>query len=187
MTGTELLAAVTQMGFARSLDENGDYFYRTANFAIAQLNRVFPTEGHMTVAHVEGVHYYTDYDIGALAPRFLSFAKDPVFRDGEPLTEGKDYLISGSVLRVARGVRGDLEIRYRLAPRSLTRDNTDDALDVLPAAEHLLPLLCASYLWIDDREDLAKHYFSLYCAEEAALRRSLYAHVPFSRVSNGWG
>lgn len=188
MTGSELLDTVARMGFEKTLDENEVYFYRAANMALLQLTRIFPLYATFTVRHEDGESYFTDYDVEALRGDFRAFGDRPARLGSLLLAEGRDYTVDGSRLRLIRGRgAGDLEIRYYRRPRRFSADNLEEELDLPKDAEHLLPLLLASYLWIDDRSDLATYYLGLYRTELAEARRSRYAHAGGGyAVKNGW-
>ena len=186
MTGEELYRAVTEMGFASSLEDNEDYFFRAANYALSTLSRTFSLSGEVRIAYTPGAAYYAEYDLTRLAPDLRSLPESPLWDGAHPLQLGRDYLYSGGRLRIAKRAPTELCLRYLRAPRPLTPDNLQEPLDVVPAAAHLPPLLVSSMLWLEDRPELAGHYLAMYRAEAEELRRSLRHHSADYRVLNGW-
>lgn len=186
MTGKDLYVTVAQMGFARTLEENEPYFFRAANLSLARIARRFPVIAHLPLPAVSG-EKTAQFDLSLLTEDFAGFPREAVFRDGEPLIEGRDFRIEGSRLFLARGLSGDFTVRYLHRPRSVTPDTLDEAVDLPPYAESLLPPLCASYLWLDDRGELATHYLSLYRAEAEELAHTLNRHGGAAlSFKNGW-
>ena len=186
MTGKELYITVAQMGFAKTLEDNELYFYRAANLSLARIARRFPVIAHYPLSNVDGLKT-AHFDISLLVSDFAGFPREAVFLDGEPLTEGQDYRIENGTVFLARGLSGSFTLRYLHAPRKITPDNTESPVDLPPYAESLLPPLCASYLWLDDRGELATHYLALYRTEAEELARTLNRHggVALS-FRNGW-
>lgn len=186
MTGEDLYQAVAEMGFASSLEENENYFFRAANFALSKLAHSFFLMGETHLSYRATAEYYTDYDLRALATDFRVLPDDALSVEGMSLRFGRDYLFSNGVLRIARRKPCDIRVRYLRAPRPLTPDNMAEPLDVPKVAEHLTPMLVASMLWLEDRPELATHYLALYRTEADELRRTLRHHTADYRVENGW-
>lgn len=185
MTGKELYTTVAQMGFARTLEDNELYFYRAANLSIARIARRFPVISHYAVT-VSGERTAT-FDLYELTRDFAGFPREAVFRDGVPLTEGREFRIENGTIFLLRGLAGDFTIRYLHAPRKLTPENGEEVIDLPPYAESLLPPLCASYLWLDDRGELATHYLALYRTEAEELAATLNRHGGAAlSFRNGW-
>ena len=187
MTGNELYTTVAQMGFSRTLEDGEAYFFRAVNLSLARIARQFPLTAVFDCQVTAGLSYYTPIPVAEEREDFLAFPSHPLSREGVPLKEGRDFLVENGTLKVAREACGSLTVRYLRRPTPLTRDNMEEALDVAPYAESLLPLLSASYLWLDDRGDLATHYLSLYRTEAEELKASLHRHGGATvACGNGW-
>ena len=186
MTGKELYTTVAQMGFARTLDTGEAYFYRAANLSLARISRRFPVIAHLPLPYVSGEKTAV-FDIASLTEDFAGFPREVLFSEGTPLTEGRDFRIENGVLSIARGIAGSFTVRYLHRPRRITPDTMEEEIDLPPYAESLLPPLCASYLWLDDRGELATHYLALYRTEAEELAAYLNRHggVALS-FRNGW-
>ena len=186
MTGKDLYITVAQMGFARTLEENEAYFYRAANLSLARITRRFPVIAHYTPEPLNGLRTAI-LDLGELTEDFAGFPREAAFKDGEPLREGRDFRIEGSCIFFARDLKGSVTVRYLHRPRSITPDTLEEAVDLPPYAESLLPPLCASYLWLDDRGELATHYLALYRTEAEELAATLNRHGGATlSFRNGW-
>lgn len=175
MTGKELYTTVAQMGFAKTLDTGEAYFYRAANLSLARIARRFPVIAHYPLPRVDGEKTAV-FDIAALTTDFAGFPREAVFQDGIPLCEGRDFRIENGTLYLARGIAGTFTVRYLHRPRHITPDTMEEEIDLPPYAESLLPPLCASYLWLDDRGELATHYLALYRTEAEELAATLNRH-----------
>lgn len=88
---------------------------------------------------------------------FIAFAELP--RDGEGRIISGAY-IDGREVVLPLGYNGVVSIRYERRPRKILQDTAD--IDIGPEAAHLLPLLTAYFVWINDEPDLAESYLELY-------------------------
>ena len=190
MTGKDLFETVTLMGFAKTLEHNEDYFFRAANLSLSRICRSFPLLGKLTLCPKA----QETLDVALIKNDFLGFPAS--FVEGKEdkggrsrpllLTEGVDFSVRDSALCFLRDTGAPVTVYYIRRARELTRDNLEEPLDVHPMAESLLPLLSASYLWLDDRGELATQYLTLYHKESEELRRLLYRHGNIKIKTNGW-
>ena len=186
MTGKELYTPVAQMGFARTLEDNEPYFYRAANLSLSRIARRFPRICHLALPAVGG-ETTAVFDLAEMVPDFAGFPREVLLGEDTALIEGKDFRVEGSRLFLARGLAGTFTVRYLHRPRPLAVDTLDEKIDLAPYAESLLAPLVASYLWLDDRGELATHYLSLYHAEAEELAKTLNRHGGASiLIRNGW-
>ena len=185
MTGKELYITVAQMGFARTLEENEAYFYRAANLSVARIARRFPVVARYALPVADGESTMA-VDVAAAVSDFAGFPRVAVVSETGPLTEGRDFRIENGTVYLARGLRGAFTVRYLHKPRAVTPENADKEIDLPPYAESLLPPLCASYLWLDDRGELATHYLNLFRTEAEELARALNRHGGAAVGTDGW-
>ena len=188
MTGRDLLETVTLMGFAKTIEDNRAYFYRAANLSLSRISRSFARLGTLTLPTGEG-----HLDLSEEAEDFLSLPASPLSVESERegadctlLREGRDFAVRGSRITFLHRIPVPVTVHYIRRASPLSEDTLDEELDVHPMAESLLPLLTASYLWLDDRGDLATHYLAMYRTEAEELRRLLYHHGCVSVKTNGW-
>lgn len=99
------------------------------------------------------------YDMREKDPLFLAFAKLPEDRDGNPILS---VVCEGSILKIPSAYEGEIKITYKRRHTPITIADIDTVVDVAEECEHLLALLIASYLLLDDNEALAQYYMSLY-------------------------
>lgn len=124
------------------------------------------------------------FDLAELTDDFLAFAELPSDMRGRAI---KGARFSGSRLYLPESSEGVVNISYRRRPKSPTVDSLDEELDIPTETETLLPLLTASYLWLDDDREKAEYYLNAYREEMAILRR--YISPAAGRgydVPNGW-
>ena len=101
-----------------------------------------------------------------LTDDFVAFAELP--RDGEGRIISGAY-IDGREIVLPSGYNGVVSIRYERRPRKILQGAAD--IDVSPEAAHLLPLLTAYFVWLDDEPDLAESYLKLYRELAASEKR----------------
>ena len=67
---------------------------------------------------------------------------------------------------------GEAYIRYKPKPQAIDVDHADDEITIPAFAEHLLPLLTASFVFLDDDAEKADYYMTLYRHEALKLTRA---------------
>lgn len=111
---------------------------------------------------------------GITTYKLKNYAKDYMFAVSVPKNEyGKD--ISGAsvhrdILSVPSTYRGRIRIKYRKCIPDISPDNADGEIDLPEEYHSLLPLLTASYVWLDDDAEKSQYYMSLYRDGMAALK-----------------
>ena len=122
------------------------------------------------------------YELDKLLPGFICLTDDVRDEQGR-IIDGT--LTEGSLLLIPRSRRGQMRLRYRRRERPITPE--EDTVDIHASAEVLLPLLSASYLWLEDEPEKAQYYMSLYREGVARLhaqeRKSM--HTGYGDVL-GW-
>ena len=193
MTVKEVKDAVKGYGYSLDLADNDDLFYTVLNLAIREINRLrprtesivieHPSENGGTVGAVEGV---LEYDLSKMCDD-LDFATLPLLKNGVPTypEDPRGMLLHGAKLRLPIAESGTYEVIYEKKP-SRFKNEEDDAKDLPLDGDlcELVPLLVASYVWLDDEPDKAQHYGALYRAAKAEIRR----HPTISHFidRNGW-
>jgi hypothetical protein len=100
---------------------------------------------------------------------YLIASAPPTTANGTQITGA---FICGEVLNLPKSFSGEVIIRYKRKPREISAD-LNESVDVPSIAEHLLPLLTAAYLWLDDSPDKAEYYMELYRIERAGIKKSV--------------
>lgn len=66
---------------------------------------------------------------------------------------------------------GEAVLVYKPMPSYVTLDNGEDEIEIPDYASHLLALLCAAFVLLDDEPEMADYYMSIYHSEANKLRR----------------
>ena len=126
---------------------------------------------------------YASYDITDYTDRFLSFKSLPNDEYGNVI---RGSSVMGSVMKIPSGYTGKIIATYKRAPQKLSGSPDEEIL--LPrGCEHLLALLSASYVWLDDSPEMARYYRTLYQESLAAIRYNSRCEIdPSYQNVNGW-
>lgn len=181
------------LGFAEESDyeefEDLGYTFDAINRAISQIQNHFPFIAKYEFELDEtdtGILYVdmTDRD------GFLDLAETPVLfeKDGEEMFKKfGDYQIEmeHTVVIDANNCKGSFRIYYNKACTTITKDTLDAFVPELPnKVHHLIPLLAAYYLWLDDDASKAAQYYNAYETELALLLQK--EGQPRMRVRTDW-
>ena len=77
----------------------------------------------------------------------------------------------GNLLILPYSFDGEVAVFYKRAPKAITLSDENEEVDIPSDCRHLLPLLTAAYLWLDDDEEKAQYYMQLYREAMALLKR----------------
>ena len=83
-------------------------------------------------------------------------------------------------------LRGELYLTYYRTPEPISGDNPNRSIDVSEECAPLLPLLTASFMWLDDDTQKAQYYMSLYRDLIANVRRYSTNKIDAKYSTNGW-
>ena len=146
------------------LEFSGEYPYAVRN--VAFYDTPFPN----AIALFGGET--VEYDLRRVVPDF-GRATLPILCDGIPVTPSDPLLrlAHGYVLSVPKDARGTYEVIYeRALPRYKDEDSDEEEIPLDGDLVDLLPLLVASYVWLDDEPEKAARYEALYRAATAEIR-----------------
>ena len=125
-----------------------------------------------------------EYDLSSALPDLLYVSAAVCDAFGKPI-DGASAV--GSTLRLPREFCGKAYVEYRHRPRALSIDRQDEEVDIDGAISFLLPILTASYVWLDDDAEKATYYLGIYRREaelaEGKVRGT--AEQGFTNVT-GW-
>lgn len=113
-----------------------------------------------------------EYDLAKIVPDF-GMATLPILRDGIAVTVTDPHLrlLHGHVLCVPKDARGTYEVVYEKdIPRYADEDSDQEEIVLDGDLAELVPLLVASYVWLDDEPEKAARYEALYRAAAAEIR-----------------
>ena len=122
-------------------------------------------------------------DVAAMLPDFLSFSALPRDSAGRSI-EGVS--LREGLLLLPDGFRGEIYLTYRCAPGTLSLFSPDATIDVPRDMEPLLPLLTASFMWLDDDSDKAEYYMALYRESLSGVLRYHNREISTDYITNGW-
>ena len=108
-----------------------------------------------------------EYLISDIIPDYMSALGVPKSPGGSIIAGAK---ISTDRVTLPTSYSGEVIIEYRKAPASVSADAPDKDLGLPRDTEHLVPLLPAAYMWLDDDIEKAYYYMSLYREGVAALK-----------------
>lgn len=182
------------LGFAEESDyeefKELGYTYDCINRAIATIQSIFPQ-----IAKYE--FELDDSDTGILyidmtdRPGFLSLAETPVLFEvngSEVFRKFGDYQVEmgHTIVMNADAYAGSFRIYYNKACTEIDSTTPDSFEPELPKkVHHLIPLLAAYYLWLDDDERKAVQYYNNYETELSQIIQN--ENMPKMRVVTEWG
>lgn len=114
---------------------------------------------------------------------FRAFSGYPKDKFGNTVDAVK--LVDGKVI-APFDYRGDLYLTYYRTPAPIKSSTYDEKIDVTDECAPLLPILTASFLWLDDDAGKAQYYMSLYRDMIANIRRFSNNKVDTEYSVNGW-
>ncbi len=110
----------------------------------------------------EDIPYYSErveYRISDYAPDFLSFVEMPTDSHNVKLECAE---LCGASLTLPYSFVGEVNLKYRSAPPTVSSDEANEEIELPRELLHLVSLLTASYVWLDDDAEKAQYYYSLY-------------------------
>jgi hypothetical protein len=140
----------------------GEYTYTVIGLAS------FPYTSGEDVTDIPIFTKEKEYKISDVIADFLAFTRMPTDKDGYEISGAR---ICADTLYLPSDFKGEVNILYKRKPEALCIDYPDAEIDIPRSTENLLPLLVASYLWLDDDPDKAQYYMQLYRDEMARLKR----------------
>ncbi len=115
--------------------------------------------------------------------RFISFSSFPTGNNGELLY---DVTATSKHLTVPYHYEGIVNISYKRSCETLTLNDGEKEIDLPVECEHLLPLLTASYVWLDDDAGKSQYYYNMY--REGMTATKFYSRESQGQkiLTNGW-
>lgn len=189
----EIKQNLISLGFAEESDyeeyEELGYTYDAINRAISEIGSQFPyiAKYEFEIDDTDDGYLYVD-----MSDRegFLSLAETPVLfeKNGtEMFKHFGDYQIEmGTTIVIdASENKGSFRIYYNKESTQIDTETSDDFVPEIPLkVHHLIPLLAAYYLWLDDEEAKAMQYYEKY---KSALSDVLQKeNAPRMRIVTGF-
>lgn len=183
------------LGFAEESDydefEQLGYTYDAINRAIAQIQNQFPSiakyefeidESDTGILYVDMTDRKGFLDLANETPVVFEADGEEVFR------KFSDYYIEmgHNIVMKVDDYKGSFRIYYEKACTEIEPSTDNAFVPELPTkVHHLIPLLAAYYLWLDDDAAKAAQYYNMYETELALVMQK--ANAPRMRVRTDWG
>ena len=140
----------------------GDYCFSVYSF---YLFPNFITESASDIPTLSG---YEEYNLSEIIPDYFSSLTTPTDSRGEKI---RDAEICSGIMKIPSDYEGEIKLTYKKSPPRISLDEPDTELPLPSDILHLLPLLTAAYIWLDDDTEKAYYYMSLYREGIAAVKR----------------
>ena len=117
---------------------------------------------------------YTRYDLSKLTEDFLTLATPPMTEDEDYKRLSGDYDVEGGkVILLPYDITGCFKVLYHRRPKELIAQSNaaedDSIIDLDEELCTLMPVLIASYIWLEDEPDRAQYYNTLYQQRAAEI------------------
>jgi hypothetical protein len=178
-------------------DENGNFFDESVSVRIrftgdfAYTIRSVALYGKIHSLNEEDIptySEYTRYNLMGITADFSAFCCPPIRDEGEYRFLSKDFHIEGrSTILFPRSHPDIYHVWYERKLKPITTVNNKDTVDLDEDLASIMPLLIASYVWLDDEPAKASYYLSLYREQEALIRAEEKRLNPITiKNVNGW-
>ena len=155
----------------------GDYYYTVSNLAVF--------EDLLSNKPVDIPEYapYRELNPNDYCDDFRAFSTKPCDKFVNPIDSVS--LIDGRI-RAPFDYRGELYLTYYRTPKEIDTTNPNASIDISEECAPMLPLLTASFLWLDDDAAKAQYYMSLYRDMIANTKRYSTNKIDTEYRVNGW-
>ena len=155
----------------------GDYYFTVNNFAVFD---------DVLTSRITDIPEYSPYK--EICPEdycsdFRAFSSQPRDNTGKIVDNVK--LADGKII-VPYNYRKDLYLTYYRAPTPIDPSKSDAPIDIPAECLPMLPLLTASFMWLDDDTAKAQYYMTLYRDMVANVRRYSTNKIDTEYRVNGW-
>lgn len=164
---------------------SGDYLYWVKNVA---LYKYILSDSAVDIPAYEP---YVRYDLGELDD-FLSLASPPITEDEDYERLHGDYDVEGGrAILLPYSVSGCYKVLYKRRPAEIINDgaaaSNESKIELDEELCSLMPVLIASYVYLDDEPEKAEYYLSLYRERVAAITATQEHLKPCKmRSSDDW-
>ena len=156
---------------------SGDYYFTVSNLAVFDdlISERAPDIPEYTPEREISPEEYCD--------GFRSFAGYPKDKNGKTVNSVR--LADGRIY-APFSYRGEMYLTYYRTPKPINKDEVNAQIDVSEECAPMLPLLTASFMWLDDDAAKAQYYMSLYRDLIANVRRYSNNKIDTEYSVNGW-
>ena len=196
LVGSKTLKSTRRFLPYRGILENGEGAVRirfTGQYLYSVRNVALYDELYSSLeSDIPAYELFTAYDIRSLVDDFLSLSS-PVIAEDEGYTKLNQEcrVENGSIVLLPYSASGVYKVLYRRKPVAIKTENNpesnNDLIDLDEELCSLMPLLIASYVWVEDEPSMAEYYLNLYRERAAEIfQRVRNASPAIIRNSNGW-
>lgn len=179
-SGGEFVSGTIRLRFS------GEFIYSVKN--VAMYSNLYSNE----VSDIPAYEPYTRYDIKTLVNDFMALCCPPILEDKYNKVLNQEYEIEGnSIILLPYDNKGVYKVMYERRPMQIkdngNASNDETIIDIDDELGSLLPILIASYVWIDDEPQKSEYYLSLYRERAIEIERKIKDTAPvIYKSSNGW-
>ena len=156
---------------------SGDYYFTVSDFAVFEdLISERPTD-------IPEYKPYRELSMEDFCDGFRAFASQPCDKEGNPVHSVKP---ADGMVRAPFDFRGEIYLTYYRSPSPISGNDQNELIDVSDECAPMLPLLTASFMWLDDDAAKAQYYMSLYRDMIANVKRYSISKVDAQYSVNGW-
>ena len=156
---------------------SGDYYYTVKGLVVFKdliSNRAVDIPEYAPYMEIAPEDYCDD---------FRAFCGYPEDKDGNAI---KSVTLTDGRIRAPMDFRGRLYLTYYRSPKPIDPEKPNSLIDVSTECAPMLPLLTASFLWLDDDAGKAQYYMSLYRDLVANVKRYSNNKIDSAYNANGW-
>ena len=155
----------------------GENYFTVNNFAVFE----YPLGSGFS--YIPEYGSFREISLKDYCHNFKSIATEPMDANGNPI---KSLIIRHGTMQVPFEFKGEIQLTYYRNPSQISYALYSQIVDIPNECAHLLPLLTASFMWLDDDAGKAQYYMSLYRDAMANIRRYSTNQVDTEYRVNGW-
>lgn len=160
-----------------SITFQGDFHYTISNLA------VFSDEKNTEVIDIPEYTPRRELSPSDYCQDFRAFAGLPKDASGNTIDTA---ILSDGRISMPFEFSGIIYLTYYRLPRKINGDDGNEKIDIPDECSALLPLLTASFMWLDDDASKAQYYMSLYRDAIVNIKRFSTVRVNTEYRVNGW-
>ena len=155
----------------------GDYYFTVSNLA------VFDDLLSNKPLDIPEYNPYRELNPKDYCDDFRAFSSHPCDKFGNPIDSVT--LLDGRIC-APFDYRGEMYLTYYRTPKEINATDPNASIDISEECAPMLPLLTASFLWLDDDAAKAQYYMTLYRDMVANTKRYSTNKIDTAYRVNGW-
>lgn len=156
---------------------SGDYYFTVSNLA------VFDDLISNNSFDIPDYRPFKEISAEDVLDGFRAFSGLPTDKNGKIVDKVR---LKGGKIYAPFDYRGEVYLTYARAPKVISADNPGAPIDISEECAPMLPLLTASFMWLDDDAGKAQYYMTLYRDLIANVKRYSKNTIDTSYGGNGW-